>query len=61
LFHFTLSTVCPTALFDNAAINILNIGHGQNTENKSVPSHQGSLKDVKWAVAPCLSLEAVAL
>jgi len=42
----------------NAAINILNIGLGQNTENKSVPSHRGSLKDIKWAVAPCLSLES---
>lgn len=42
----------------NAAINILNIGLGQNTENKSVPSHRGSLKDLTWAVAPCVSLES---
>jgi len=43
---------------ENAAINILNIGLGQNTENKSVPSHRGSLKDLTWAVAPCVSLES---
>lgn len=42
----------------NAAKNILNIGLGQNTENKSVPSHRGSLKDKTWAAAPCVSLES---